>query len=89
MSIPDILFLFPCTLSHKQQAAKDNVVSSTTGVPCASVIIIAWLMESAAKTTNINAPQVRLFSPDILIIMSLVAENVNLLISACRLNFVY
>lgn len=54
-------FLFPCTVSHKQQAAKDDVVASITGVTCASVIITAWLMESAAKTLNLSAPQVRLF----------------------------
>lgn len=59
------LFLFPRTLPHKQQAAKDDVVQSTTGVPCASVIITACRMESAAKTLNLNAPQVRLFFPHI------------------------
>ncbi len=64
------LFLFPRTLSHKQQAAKDDAVPSTTGVPCASVIITACLTESAAKTLNLNAPQVRLFPPDIRIATS-------------------
>lgn len=42
------------------------MVLSTTGVICASVIITACLMESAAKTLNPNAQQVRLFSPEIL-----------------------
>lgn len=39
-----------------RQAAKDDVVLSTTGAPRASVIITACLMRSAAVTTNLNAP---------------------------------
>lgn len=52
-------------LCPKQQAAEDDVVLSTTGATCASVIITACFMESAVKTLKLNAPQVRLFFPDI------------------------
>lgn len=63
---PLVSFIF-CfhVLCPKQQAAEDDVVLSTTGATCASVIITACFMESAVKTLKLNAPQVRLFFPDI------------------------
>lgn len=48
--------------SHEQQAVKVDVVLSTTGATCVSVTTTAYLMESAAKTLNPNAPQVRVCS---------------------------
>lgn len=55
-------YVFLCTVSYLQQAAKDDVVLSTTGVTCVSVIIPVCLMESAARTMNPNAPQVSLLT---------------------------
>lgn len=45
------------------------MVASTTGAPCASVTTAAWRMESAAKTTSISAPGVRLSPPEVLNIL--------------------
>lgn len=47
------------------------MVPGSLGAPRASVIMAAWFMESAAKTLNPNAPQVRVFPSDILITLSL------------------
>ena len=73
MSSPDFLF------SHNHQAAEDDVVSITPGAPCASVIIAAWLMMSAAKTTNLSAPQVRPFSQKMLLCSTFCVADYKLL----------
>lgn len=48
-----------------RQAAKVDVVLSTTGVTCASVTITACPMESAAETLNLSAPQKTHVSGDV------------------------
>ena len=73
MSSPDFFF------SHNHQAAEDDVVSITPGAPCASVIITAWLMMSAAKTTNLSAPQVRPFSQKMLLCSTFCVADYKLL----------
>lgn len=52
------LSFFSC---YWQRAAEDDAVASTTGVTDASATIAACLMESAATTMNLSAPQVRPF----------------------------
>ena len=57
---------FDFLMDFLQRAVKDDAVLSTTGATCASVITPACSMKSAAKTMNLNAPQVSLYSPDII-----------------------